>query len=133
MVRTDDYAKFVTTSEECGQDRSRLVGYRKKLAGVFTLELDPQRGKPVDRGLNGKGSEHILDDVTIAEEVGGGHDIMRDIAAATPGDEDFRSDGLGPIEQDDLQWESCPRRPFPCEDTSSQARSPGSDDTQINC
>jgi hypothetical protein len=132
MVSANDHFQFVTASDESGQNCSRLVGHGKKLAGVFALEVDAQRGEPVDRSLHRKGGEDILDDVAIAEEVGGGHDIVRDIAATASGDEDLRSDGLGAIEKDDLQWVTGPRCPFPCEDTSSQARSPGSDNTHIN-
>ena len=98
MVRTNDDSQPVTAIDECGQDSSRLVGHWKELAGLFSLQFDAQRGKPFDRLLDGERSEHVLDDVAIAEEIDGCHDLMRDIAAAAPRDEDLGPDGLGTID-----------------------------------
>jgi hypothetical protein len=90
----------LATVEQRVKHGPRLIGGGKELAGVFALELDAQCVKPIDGLSNRKGSEHILDDAPIAEEIAGRHRLVGNVASASTRDEHLRAKCLCPIEED---------------------------------
>ena len=100
VVRSNLHTQLAATLDERVENGSSLVSYRKQFAGLFAFEIDPERGQPCNRLLNGKRGQHILDDPAIAEEIGWGHDLVRDIATPAAGHENFGADGMCAVQQE---------------------------------
>jgi hypothetical protein len=131
MTGTNSHSKLATTLDERIENGPSFVGHRKQFAGLFAFEIDPQRGKPCNRLLDGKRGQHILDDPAIAEEIGWGHDLVRDIAAPPAGHENFGADGVRAVENDNPSRLSQSGR-LTGKDPGGQPGSPGSNDRDIH-
>ncbi len=99
--RLNLYVQCVAAAEQRIEHRPRLLGGGEELAGNFPLELHAHARKPLDGLSDRPGGEHILDDAAVAEEVAGGHCLVRDVAPAAARHVGRVGERLGAVEDDD--------------------------------
>ena len=129
-------AEIVAAAGEGVEDGVSVVGGGEEFAGGLAFEGDAERGEPVDGLLNGERGEDVADDGAVAVVVVGRHHVMRDVASASAGDEDFRSAPgprkFGRIQQKNPRRRFAPPRLGGCgEDGGGQTGGPGADDGDV--
>ena len=121
-------------ADECVEDRSRRVGDGKELAGVrLSVELHPRFRKESDRIGNGEPPNHLADRRRrAAGEVGLAHRVVRDVAPAPAGHQDFRPDLFRPVDGNDRERLAGCRRRTAGPGGGEQARGAGTDDKDVD-
>jgi hypothetical protein len=120
--------QFRASSQQRRDDGLGRVGHGKQFAGLFAFEFDTERREPPHRRRGVERGQDVADDVAPAVEIVGGDSFVGDVAPAPAGDQDFRAQRFGPVEDDNP---AAGAGRLGGEDRRGQPRGPTADDGDV--
>ena len=127
MIRPDFGSERFATRDQCVDNGSSPVAFRKELSGGFLFQSDPHLLEPVDGVPLRKFLEQSSNNMKVSLEIVRRCGAMGDVAPPASRNQDLGADLLGPFQKHDSQDRIC----LCGKDAGGQPCRPRSDDCEI--